>query len=152
MRNWQLTTSRAAVDTTVLGEEFISQFSRGLISGQGQATCIWDYKRNSCEPNDGTEEPQYLCELLLRLKQGAFFRGQFFLYKGNPSVWYEADCVVTNVGLSFAPGEIVTSQVEFVTSGQIDLHTGQPEAFLTQEDTDLLLQESNEGIYVEDNS
>ena len=152
MRSWQLTTSRAAVDTTTLGEEFISQFSRGLISGQGQATCIWDYKRGKCETDDLSEEPHYLCELLLRLKQGALFRGQFFLYKGNPSVWYEADCVVTNVGLSFAPGEVVNSQVEFVTSGPIDLHTGQPDAFITQENTDLLLQESNEGIYVEDNS
>lgn len=152
MRSWQLTTSRAAVDTTVLGEEFISQFSRGLISGQGQATCLWDYRKELCDGRDPSEEPHYLCELLLRLKQGAFFQGQFFLYRGNPSVWYEADCVVTNVGLSFAPGEIVTSQVEFVTSGQIDLHTGQPEAFITQEDTGLLLQESDDGIYVEDNS
>jgi|14_taG_2_1085336.scaffolds.fasta_scaffold22540_2 hypothetical protein len=155
MRSWEITTSRQTVDTTALGEEFLAYFSKGLISGQGSIDCIWDYKNSACEQVRNLsreEQPNYLCELLLRLKQGALFRGQFFLYAGSPSVWYEADCIVTNVGLSFAPGEIVGSRVDFVTTGPIDLHTGDPESFLTQEDSDLILQEDVSGILLEDPS
>ena len=152
MRQWQITTSRAQVDTTVLGEEFVSRYARGLVSGQGSTTCFWDYKYNECDPDDcdyNVEKPHYLCELLLRLKQGAMFRGQFYVYDGSPSVWYEADCVITNVALNFAPGQTVQSRVEFVTTGPIDLHTGEPDGFLLQEDTDLVLQESNDGILLD---
>jgi hypothetical protein len=155
MRSWEITTSRATVDTTALGEEFLSYFSRGLISGQGSIDCIWDYKNDPCERLENLsreEQPHYLCELLLRLKQGALFRGQFYLYAGTPSVWYEADCIVTNVGMGFAPGQVVGSRIDFVTTGPIDLHTGDPQAFLTQEDDDLVLQEDDSGILLEDPS
>ena len=93
MRSWEITTNRQQVDTTTLGEEFVTQFARGLISGQGAVTCIWDYRNSLCDPmgdHSESEMPHYLCELLLRLKQGALFRGQFYLHKGDPSVWYEA--------------------------------------------------------------
>lgn len=152
MRQWELTTSRAQVDTTVLGEEFVSRYTRGLVSGQGSTTCLWDYRYDQCDPDDcqyNVEKPHYLCELLLRLKQGAVFRGQFYVYQGNPSVWYECDCCITNVALSFAPGQIVQSRVEFVTTGKIDLHTGEPDGYMLQEDTDLVLQESDEGILLD---
>lgn len=153
MRSWEITTSRQQVDTTVLGEEFVSQFARGLISGQGTVDCIWDYKNVLCDrlsPCTDNEKPQYLCELLLRLKQGAMFRGQFYLYSGSPAVWYEADCVVTNAAMNFAPGEVVGSRVEFVTTGPIDLHTGEPDGFVLQEQDDLVLQEDGDGLLLED--
>ena len=155
MRSWEITTSRQQVDTTVLGEEFVSQFAKGLISGQGTIDCIWEYKRALCDlgVDQNTEVPHYLCELLLRLKQGSSFRGQFYLYFGGSSdrsVWYEADCIVTNVGLNFAPGQLVGSRVDFVTTGAIDLHIGAPDAYLLQEDTDFLLQEDDEKLMIED--
>ena len=158
MRSWEITTTRQTVDTTALGEEFLAYFSRGLISGQGSIDCIWDYKNVLCDKTQeevrnlsAIEQPHYLCELLLRLKQGALFRGRFYLYAGTPSVWYEADCIVTNVGLSFAPGQVVGSRVDFVTTGPIDLHTGTPDSYLLQEDADLILQEDDDGgILLED--
>jgi len=155
MRSWELTTNRNTVDTTSLGEEFVRLYTRGLVSGQGSLTCLWDYKQAMCDPmqeGKGIEEPHYLCQLLLRLKQGASFSGQFFVYQGTPSVWYEAECTVTNVGLSFAPGEPLTSRVEFVTTGPIALHTGYADQFLLQEDTDRLLLEGSvdEAILLEE--
>lgn len=153
MRSWEITTSRQTVDTTTLGEEFVAQFSRGLISGQGAMDCIWDYKQAMCDPmQEGVdiEEPHYLCQLLLRLKQGALFRGQFYIYEGSPSVWYEADCIVTSAGLSFAPGAAIGSRIEFVTTGPIHLHTGFPDSYLLQESDDFLLQESDERILLEE--
>lgn len=152
MQQWEITTNRAQVDTTVLGEEFVSQYTRGLISGQGSTTCFWDFKHEMCDPDGGSynnEKPHYLCELLLRLKQGSLFHGQFFVYQGETSIWYEADCVVTNVALNFAPGEVVQSRVEFVTTGPVDLHTGEPDGYTLQEDTDLILQENNAGILLD---
>ena len=137
----------------MLGEEFVSQYARGLISGQGTTTCLWDFRHELCDPlggDGGTEKPHYLCELLLRLlKQGAVFKGQFFVHQGPSSVWYESSCVVTNVALSFNPGQPVQHRVDFVTTGPIDLHTGEPDGFMLQEDTDLILQESNEGILLD---
>lgn len=152
MRAWEITTNRAQIDTTVLGEEFVSQYTRGLISGQGSTTCLWDYRYEACDPADdnyNTEKAHYLCELLLRLKQGAIFRGQFYVYAGDKSVWYEADCCITNVALSFAPGEVIQSRIEFVTTGPIDLHTGEADGFTLQEDADLLLQEDDDGILLD---
>ena len=153
MKGWEFTTSRQQVDTTTLGEEFVTQFARGLISGQGSATCIWDYKNSLCDPmgdHSESEMPHYLCELLLRLKQGALFRGQFYLHQGEPSVWYEADCIVTNAAMNFVPGTVIQSQVQFVTTGTIDLHTGQPDGFTLTESGDLVLQENLDGILLED--
>ena len=80
MQQWEITTSRTQVDTTVLGEEFVSQYTRGLISGQGSTTTFWDFKHEMCDPDGGSynnEKPHYLCELLLRLKQGSCSMGSF---------------------------------------------------------------------------
>lgn len=155
MRNWEITTSRTSVDVTSLGEEFIEQYNRGLISGQGRVTCIWDYKVSGCDPlqeEGAIEEPNYLCELILRLKMGSMFRGRFFIYQGSTSVWYEADCLITNTGIAFAPGQIVESQIEFITTGPIDLSTGSLRGYINQESDELLLQESDDGILLEDPS
>jgi len=152
MQEWEITTNRAQVDTTVLGEEFRTQYARGLVSGQGSTSCLWDYKYEICDPQGGSmqdEKPHYLCELLLRLKQGALFRGQFLINESERSVWYESDCVVTNVALSFAPGAVIQSRIDFVTTGPIDLHIGEPDGFTLQENDDLVLQEGGDGILLD---
>ena len=52
--------------------------------------------------------------------------------------------------MNFVAGEVIQSQVQFVTTGPIDLHTGQPDAFVVLEDEDLMLQEDLDGILLED--
>lgn len=153
IRNWEITNSRTSVDVTSLGEEFIEQYNRGLVSGQGRITCIWDYKISGLDPIRKpfpSEEPNYLCQLILRLKQGAMFQGRFFVFTGTPAVWYEADCIVTNTALAFAPGEVVENTIEFLTTGPVRLTTGSPDNLLLQESDDLLLQESLDSILLED--
>ena len=154
-KEWSLTTSREAVDLTVLGESFRDQYSNGLISGQGQTTCFWEYKYDACDSNVSTSQElaQYYAQLLLRLQQGSVFKGRFFTYYciEETSVWYDADCVVTNVGFAFAPGQPVRTDVQFVTSGEIKLTVGVPKGKLLLEDNnirsagDFLLQE-DEGL------
>lgn len=153
---WTITTSRESVDLTVLGNQFRDQYANGLISGQGELQCLWEYRYGLCEEpdNTGCELPHYYAQLLLRLTQGSNFDGRFYVYKGNkalgkPSVWYEAICVVTNISFAFAPGQPITTTIQFVTSGPVTLHTGHLPDFLLQEDDDKILQENDSQIELE---
>lgn len=148
---WSLTTQREQVDLTVLGENFRDNYANGLISGQGETTAFWEYRYQQCDGVDITEElSHYYAQLLLRLEQGALFKGRFFIYACSPAVWYEADCIVTSVGFAFQPGQPIRTSVQFVTSGEIKLIMGQPERFLRQEDLDLILQENDSRIRLEE--
>ena len=145
-----MTTSREAVDITTLGEEHRRQYGAGLISGQGSLTCIWDYERAMCDPlqpDEQVEEPHYYAQLVLRVKQGSEFDGRFYINHspGDQWVWWEAECVVTNVAMSFSPGAVIDAQVEFVTTGPIHLKIGEPPSYLLQEDSDRLLLEDASG-------
>ena len=153
IRQWQMTTSRDAVDITALGENFRRNYTNGLISGQGTLACMWDYKKQMCDAYQAgieeklLEEPNYLAQLVLRVKEGASFLGRFYIHYAPTarSVWYEAECLVTNVALSFAPGERVDSQVEFVTTGKVALHIGQPPGYILQQGGDRIEAEQGTG-------
>lgn len=156
VRNWTITTNRESIDLTVLGNQHRDQYANGLISGQGELNCLWEYRYGECtEPdNTGCELPHYYAQLLLRLTQGSNFDGKFYIYSGNednsvPAVWYEATCVVTNISFAFAPGQPITTAVQFVTTGPVSLHTGYRTDFVTQEDLGLILQENDGGIELE---
>ena len=160
IRSYELTTSRENVDTSVLGDQFRSKFEKGLISGQGSLDCLWEHHltKNSDEmaKNAGTEFPIYLSQLCVRLEQGADFKGRFFIFNDpnhmSTSVWYEADCSITNVGVTVPASGIIETKIEFITSGVVSLNTGEPPAYLLQEDSDKILQEGLEpdGILLED--
>lgn len=131
-QSYSLTTERETIDLTNLGDEFRRSYSSGLINGQGQCTCLWDYEGTD------SEFAQYLAKLVLRLQLGAMFEGKFFLKKGearpvdsecalgNPieSVWWEAHCIVTNVSMSLSPGQVIQTTIEFVTSDAFTLKAG----------------------------
>ncbi len=151
--SYELTTSRETVDITSLGEEFRSQYSKGLISGQGTLNCLWSYKAALCGPAVGPVEfPHYLAQLCILTQQGADFLGRFYLDTStrNSHLWYEATCGITNVATSFAPGQVIRSTVEFVTTGPVRLHMGMPPAYLLQESGELLLQEDGSPLLLED--
>jgi hypothetical protein len=164
--DYSMTTSRETVDLTSLGEEFRTSFSSGLISGQGQLNCLWDYEASICADSAGgtdAERPQYLSQLVMRTQQGASFEGRFFLKGagraaisgGNPqgaddAIWWEARCIVTNVAMAFSSSEPVRSTIDFVTSGPIHLKTGAIPGYLLQENSDAILQESGEALELED--
>jgi len=98
----------------------------------------------------------YLARLILRLQQGSDFLGRFYIYTSSnpsvdPSVWYETECIVTNVAVQVTPTEIITTSIDFLSTGPIVLHQGIPPAYLLQEDGALILQEDGEsGIFLED--
>ena len=164
--DYSMTTSRETVDLTSLGEEFRTSYSSGLISGQGQLNCLWDYETSICADSAGgtdAERPQYLSQLVMRTQQGASFEGRFFLKGagrqavsgGNPqgaddAIWWEARCIVTNVAMAFSSSEPVRSTIDFITSGPIHLRTGAIPAHLLQEDRNAILQETGDLLELED--
>jgi hypothetical protein len=158
--DYSMTTARETVDLTSLGEEFRTNFSSGLISGQGQLNCLWDYEASTCnntEGDTGAERSHYLAQLVMRTQQGASFDGRFFLkapgraaidggnsYGIDDAIWWEAKCVITNVAMAFSASEPVRSTVDFVTSGPIRLRTGAVPRYLLQEDSSAVLLETGD--------
>ena len=149
LRNWEITTTRETVDITLLGEEFRSNYDQGLISGQGALSAIWDYKYATCDPlfeDTNLELAHYFSQLVIRFKEGAKFKGIFFIFASDTTaIWYEADCIVSNVAMSFAPGQVVDSSVQFVTTGVVQLKQGIPPGYILQEDSGLLELETPPG-------
>lgn len=153
--SFEISTMRDSVDLTSLGDQFKRQYEAGLISGQGTIECLWEHNQAKVnqECGDDGEFPFYLAQLVVRLTQGADFKSRFYIYKDNSntsnSVWYQADCVVTNVVISVPATEQVTSRIEFVTNGEIKLNTGATPSYLLQEDTYKILQEDGSPILLE---
>jgi hypothetical protein len=158
--SYELSTQRAALDASVLGEEFVSQVS-GLVSGSGRITCFWDFG----ETGD-FEAAQYMHHLILRQQLGSNFNAVLTLKRVGESaatgpsstdtsqLYYLITALLTNVGISFEAGGAVQSQLEFVTTGQIQLRysTGASIAgsLLLQENTSPLELESGIGRILQD--
>ena len=158
--SYELSNQRAALDVTVLGEEFVNQVS-GLVSGSGRLSCFWDFGGDS-----DVERAQYIHHLILRQQLGSNFSAALTLKRNGESaatgpadtdstqLYYLIDGLITNVGISFTAGEAVQSQIEFVTTGQIQLRysTGGSIAgsLLLQEDSSALDLESGIGRLLQD--
>ena len=157
VREFEMTTSREQVDLTNLGDEFRNQYEAGLISGQGSMNCIWEHSYESKDRanNYGTdpEFPFYLAQLVVRTQQGSDFDGVFYIYKDNNNaknnVYYEANCIITNVAVTVSASEIIETRIEFITNGAIALKIGDTPGVLLQEDTDRILQENDSRIMLE---
>jgi len=157
IKDFEITTARDSIDLTNLGDEFKAQFDRGLISGQGTLNCLWQHQYLMCDSNytaNAPEFPSYLAQLILRMEQGADFKGQFFIYYNGSadvnSIWYEADCLVSNVAVSVQTEGVISTKIDFVTSGPFQLKSGAPQEAILQESGDLLLQEDGSKLYLED--
>ena len=157
VRDFEMTTSREQIDLTNLGDEFRNQYEAGLISGQGSMNCIWEhtYESEDRANNYGTdpEFPFYLAQLVVRTQQGSDFDGVFYIYRDNNNaknnVYYEANCIITNVAVTVSASEIIETRIEFITNGAIALKIGDTPGVLLQEDTDRILQENDSRIMLE---
>lgn len=156
--SYTLSTSRATADVTSLGDSFTESIST-LISGSGTMECLWSYA------SDGTEleTAMYFHQLAVRQQVGSSFTAAFILKQGEDqaagnyigvdteTLYYLVTGMVTNVAVSFTPGEQVQSTIDFVTTGLIAIRYGNVEAYLLQENTDrLLLEQTNDSLLLED--
>ena len=163
VRNFSITTSRENIDTTCLSQQFRNNHENGLVAGQGTLSCFWSYETDCGGATTlETEFAEYLARLCIRVVQGASFAGYFYLYYGGygsnstDSTWYECqDCIITNVAVSVEPTQLITAEIQFVTSGPIVLRHGRPPAYLIQEEPDSSLfeleQDKNSYIELENN-
>lgn len=157
VRDFEMTTSREQVDLTNLGDEFRNQYEAGLISGQGSMNCIWEHSyatgNRINEYGADSEFAFYLAQLIIRTQQGSDFDGLFYIYRdpGNKkkNVYYEANCIITNVAITVSAAEVIDTRIEFVTNGVIRLKTGDTAGYILQEDSDKVLQENESPILQE---
>ena len=154
---YEINTSREAVDFTALGDQYRQQYS-SLITGSGSLTAEWDYVNET-----GKETVQYLMQLVLRTEIGSSFRGKFYIKSKdtsaasgsfestqiNDSLWWEFDALVTNSATSFASGRLIVSTIQFVATGPIQLrsNTSTPD-YLLQESSDKISLEQNASEYL----
>ena len=157
VKDFEMTTTREQVDLTNLGDEFRNQYEAGLISGQGSMTCIWEHRYYDSdrynEYGSESEFPFYLAQLIVRTQQGSDFDGLFYIYKNSnrakDNVFYEANCIITNVAVTVSAAEVVETRIEFITNGVIRLKTGETAGYLLQENADKILQENESPILLE---
>lgn len=127
--DYELNTNRETVDITALSDEYRQRFS-SLITGSGSLTAHWDYNKGT-----GEEPVHYLMQLVLRTEIGSGFRAKFYIKSANTdaaggsfassqfndALWWEFDAIVTSSATSFAPGELIVSRIDFVTTGAVRL-------------------------------
>jgi len=156
IRDFSFTTSRETIQVDQLGDDFQQMYKSGRIQGQGEISADFEHRYVATDPGFtyNQEFSVYLARLLMRLNQGSEFLGKFFIYResggsGN-NCWYEADAIITNCGINVSPSQIVSTNINFVTTGEFKMNVGASPGFLLKEDTDYLLQESGDKIFLED--
>jgi hypothetical protein len=154
---YEINTSREAIDFTALGDEYRQQYS-SLITGSGRLTAQWDYVNKA-----GYEPVQYLMQLVLRTEIGSSFHGKFYIksegassFGGsfsaaqlNDQLWWEFDGIVTNSATSFTPGDVIVSTIDFVATGPIRLRAQtQRRSYLLQESGSRIELEQDQSSYL----
>ena len=161
VKEFEMTTTRENIDISIMGDRFKRQYENGTISGQGKLECIWEHqpfqKDNPIEVVAAAPEfPIYLSQLVLRIDQGADFMGRFYLYftggTSEKSVWYDAECLVSNIAISVESTDIIRTSIDFLTTGPVILRYGMPAFNLALESNQVgdVLSEGNEALNLQD--
>lgn len=138
VNGYTFNTDRESIDTTALADKFRSQYSAGIISGNGTIDCLFDYETS------GTRElPLLMLQLVQRLDIGSEFDLALYLTdsENNPSatnVFYEVAAVVTKAGITVQDNAIVACTIDFVSTGEIRLLVGEPAGYILKEDDGLI--------------
>ncbi len=136
--SYTFNTDREAIDTTSLADKFRSQYTAGLISGNGTIDCLFDYKTSGAK-----EMPLLMLQLIQRLDIGSEFDLALYLTDGTStpgasSVFYEVGAMVTRAGITVEDSSIVSCTIDFVSTGEIKLLVGQPSGYILKEDAGLI--------------
>ena len=139
-----LQTERDAVETTSLSDKFKQQYSAGLISGSGSIDCMFAYQGDAT----GRQElPVLMLQIIQRIEIGSSFGAQLFLtdenvYGSTLYVYYDFEGVVTRAGVEVKSDSIISSSIDFLTTGEIKLLIGKAPGYVLQETRNkILLQE-----------
>lgn len=156
--SWELNTTRENVDTTVLMDQFRSQWS-SLMSGSGRISAQWNY-RDEVGQSD-IDIANYFLQLAIRTEIGAQFKAQLFLKTpglggDNPdgtddALWYSITGVITQAGVQVSPDSLIEVGVDFITTGPIKLlaKTIPLDVILQENGDDILLDGINGRLLLE---
>ena len=142
--SYELVSERENIDTTALNQAYRQQYEAGIIQGSGRISAFWEHEFGMCDNEELPRYPEvsfFLAAVILRLEQGADFGARFYLTKSdgadNPqSLWYDCPkCVITNCSVSVEPTQIITAEIDFITTGKIRLKQGFPVDRLLLEET-----------------
>ena len=149
--SYELVTERENIDITTLNQAYRQQYEAGIIQGSGRISAFWEHQLSNCDaPEDMPRYPEvaaFLAAVILRLEQGADFGARFYLTdadnrNSSQSLWYDCPkCVVTNCTVAVEPTQIITADIDFVTSGKVRLKQGFPVDRLLLEGTPRALQD-----------
>ncbi len=145
IEEYEFTTQREQVAINQLGDTFKRRYDAGLISGQGSMTCHWEHRYVSTDQDYSVQQEfsSYLAGLLLRIQQGSDFLGRFFIYRESAAsannIWYECEAQITNCSITVPNVGIVKTEINFVTSGEVQLKVGADASTLATEDGEALV-------------
>ena len=133
--NYELVSERSRIDITSLSQAYRQQYEAGIIQGSGRISAFWEHEFGMCEIAGAIRYPEvsfFLAAVILRLEQGADFGARFYLSdsddrNSSQSMWYDCPkCVITNCTVSVEPTQIITADIDFITTGKIRLKQGFP--------------------------
>lgn len=132
-------TERDAVDTTSLNDKFKQQYSAGLISGSGSIDALFNPFTS-----ERKESSLLLLQLIQRVEIGSGFSAQLWLtdentYGSNLDVYYEFDAVITRAGVEVRSDQIISTSIDFLSTGEIALKVGRAQGFVLQQDQGRIL-------------
>ena len=142
--SYELVSERENIDTTALNQAYRQQYEAGIIQGSGRISAFWEHEFGLCENEGLARYPEvsfFLAAVILRLEQGADFGARFYLTKSDgedspQSLWYDCPkCVITNCSVSVEATQIISADIDFITTGKIRLKQGFPVDRLLLEET-----------------
>jgi hypothetical protein len=129
--SFEISTSRDTELVASLSESFTRNVST-LISGSGSIQCFWNYDSSvSLEEQANFFNNLILCQdvqseftaaLIIKSADAAPADGEY--QSDDREFFYLVNALVTNVALSFEASQVVQSQIDFVTTGEIKLLFG----------------------------
>ena len=133
--SYELVSERERIDITGLNQAYRQQYEAGIIQGSGRISAFWEHEFGMCEIDGAIRYPEvsfFLAAVILRLEQGADFGARFYLSdsddrNSSQSMWYDCPkCIITNCTVSVEPTQIITADIDFITTGKIRLKQGFP--------------------------
>ena len=140
---YEFNTARDAIDATTLSDKYKRQFDAGLLSGSGRIECAFDYTVGAAD-----EAPIIMLQTIQRLDAGCAFDLALYLTDKEivptvENIFYLVSAVTTTTGISVEAGGIVSCTIDFVTTGEIRLVIGRPDAYILKaDDSRVILDQS----------
>lgn len=129
--SFEISTSRDTEQVASLSESFTRNVPT-LISGSGSMECFWNYDSSISQEEQANffhnlilsqdMQSEFTAALVIKSSDAAAVDGEYA--NDDREFFYLINALVTNVAISFEAADVVRSQINFVTTGEIKLLFG----------------------------